>query len=68
MLVNNSFSDEEKNMLTEVDIERIMAAKLRFYETVFENENYDFLHDEALFETLSTNADIEDIADNEHGC
>ena len=55
-------------MLTEVDIERIMAAKLRFYETVFENENYDFLHDEALFETLNADTDTEESANNEYGC
>ena len=53
-------------MLTEVDIERIMAAKLRFYETVFENENYDFLNDEALFETLDADTDPEESANNEH--
>ena len=51
-------------MLTEVDIERIMAAKLRFYETVFEHEDYDFLNDEELFEIL--NSDTEDVT--EQGC
>ena len=55
-------------MLTEVDIERIMAAKMRFYETVFENENYDFLNDEALFESLNADTDADESADNEYGC
>ena len=53
-------------MLTEVDIERIMAAKLRFYETVFENENYDFLNDEAVFESLNADTDTGESVNNEH--
>ena len=43
---------QETNMLTEVDIERIMAAKRQLAESIVNDADYDTVDDEELFEIL----------------
>ena len=43
---------QETNMLTEVDIERIMAEKRQLAESIVNDADYDTVDDEELFEIL----------------
>lgn len=48
----DNYITQEKNMLTEVDIERIMAAKRQLAESVADDSDFELVDDAEIFELM----------------